>query len=588
MNFKNLFKATLALVCGSMLFVSCGPEPPVDNPVSTESTLLVGNSRKYDLSATELTWTSGQSVEYKLATEISADKLIKDDSRKIVGIRMRVAEPVDGKFTFFIGEDKDAPAIEKTVDWQNSGWQYVAFTDDEQIKITTNNVVAGFKVNSKAIYLEATGTGNDQIYVNNQWMTLIEFSKSKYTVPLQLVVAGGDYSGKTQVDMVVDQTTIQKSWNILGEAIEASAIVRNNGVKGISNVVVTATQGSKTVSYTITETLNYGQTRLVKFDGLTANGNGLQTVNVSIDVANDAAPKNNTVSTSIRIHPDRNMERNTILLEQFTSQKCGYCPNGARMMKSNIENMDAPDKITWIAYHPASGGFADVFGLSESEKIMSACDVNSFPSGALNRLQLPYGDNGATALSWFFASPSTADLNDFVNEPAQSTLKLERAYNAETREVTLTISGKCRAELKDNIYLTAIVLQSGMIAQQADYYVQGNSQSNYSHDHTPRLFMTSSAGDKVTTDEEGNFSVTLTKAIPEKVGDFDCVLEDMEIAAFVHGAVSSAKDQRYVYNADKVALTEQEPAAILMRTLYNNTDNNSNGVMFLTKEVCIL
>lgn len=585
MNLKNLFKASLALCFGTVLFVSCGPEKPID-PVTTESTMLVGNSRKYDMSAGLLTWNNG-AIEYKLASEISAAKLMADGSQYIVGIRALVSEPVDGQVTFFVGEDKDAPIFEKTVNWQNTGWQYLTFSESEYIRISDKNMVAGFTVNSPSLYLEATGTGSDMAFVDNQWTTLAKLA-GKYSVPVQLVVAGGDYSSKTQVDMAVDQMTMAKTWNISGETIEASAIVRNNGVKGISNVVVTATQGSKTVNYTISEELKYGQTRIVKFDGLTANGDGLQTVTVSVDVANDAASKNNTVSSSIRVHPDRSMTRNTMLLEQFTSQKCGYCPNGASIMKANIAGMNDPDKITWIAYHPATGGFADVFGLSESEKVLSACNVNSFPSGSVNRLQLPYGDNGASVLSWYFGSPSTSDLNDFVSEPAQSTLKLERTFDAGTREVTLKVSGKCRTDMKDNIYLTAIVLQSGMIAEQTDYYAQGQTQSNYSHDHAPRVYITSSAGDKVTTDEEGNFSVTLTKTIPESVGNFECVLDDMEIAAFVHGSTSSAQNRRYVYNADKVALTAQEPSAIIMRTLYNNMQRTAEPFTLYTRDCCTL
>ena len=39
--------------------------------------------------------------------------------------------------------------------------------------------------------------------------------------------------------------------------------------------------------------------------------------------------------------------------------------------------------------------------------------------------------------------------------------------------------------------------------------------------------------------------------IPEKVGSFDCVLEDMEVVAFVHGDIKD-KDNREIYNADKI------------------------------------
>ena len=65
--------------------------------------------------------------------------------------------------------------------------------------------------------------------------------------------------------------------------------------------------------------------------------------------------------------------------------------------------------------------------------------------------------------------------------------------------------------------------------------------------------MTAGTGDKLTLDAEGNYSVEYTYTIPEKVGDFDCVFEDMEVVAFVHGDIND-KNNREVYNAGKIEI----------------------------------
>lgn len=49
------------------------------------------------------------------------------------------------------------------------------------------------------------------------------------------------------------------------------------------------------------------------------------------------------------------------------------------------------------------------------------------------------------------------------------------------------------------------------------------------------------------------YSVEYTYTIPEKVGGFDCVLDDMEVVAFVHGDIND-RNNREVYNADKVEI----------------------------------
>ena len=125
--------------------------------------------------------------------------------------------------------------------------------------------------------------------------------------------------------------------------------------------------------------------------------------------------------------------------------------------------------------------------------------------------------------------------------PADATMELTREFNAETRELKVAVKGQ---SLKKVAYITVLVNQDNMVAHQSgasgDYY------------HTaPRAFLTAGTGDKLTLDAEGNYSVEYTYTIPEKVGDFDCVLEDMEVVAFVHGDITDANG-RDVYNADKI------------------------------------
>ncbi len=77
----------------------------------------------------------------------------------------------------------------------------------------------------------------------------------------------------------------------------------------------------------------------------------------------------------------------------------------------------------------------------------------------------------------------------------------------------------------------------------------------YEHNNAPRLFLTAAEGNKIMRDANGNYSVTLTKTVPSKIGDFAIEPAKMEIVAFVHGSLSSAEG-RVVANAIEQPLME--------------------------------
>ena len=111
--------------------------------------------------------------------------------------------------------------------------------------------------------------------------------------------------------------------------------------------------------------------------------------------------------------------------------------------------------------------------------------------------------------------------------------------------------------------ITTIITQSGIEARQS------GATGTYTHNNAPRAFLTAGKGDKLELDADGNYVVTYTYTIPEKVGKFECLPENMAVVAFVHGNISSA-DERLVYNADYVTVVPEVDAAVMRAmTLYN-------------------
>jgi hypothetical protein len=127
-----------------------------------------------------------------------------------------------------------------------------------------------------------------------------------------------------------------------------------------------------------------------------------------------------------------------------------------------------------------------------------------------------------------------------------ATLNLSSDYNTNTRELTLTVNGR---SLEDEAYITVIITQNGIEAPQY------GAPDNYQHNHAPRAFLTSAIGDKLALDANGNYSTTFNYTIPNKVGNFECIPENIEVIVFIHGDINKEVN-RIVYNADYKKLSE--------------------------------
>ena len=234
------------------------------------------------------------------------------------------------------------------------------------------------------------------------------------------------------------------------------------------------------------------------------------------------------------------LERNAILIEQFTGQNCTNCPAGAAAIKKAISELVDPNKVCWIAHHTYLPGVGDAFTVPGNLAVANALGVTQYPMCNINRQEVEY-EPGKVQLIWHPAATTSSLLASLIPMSAEATIELTREFNADTRELKVKVAGK---SLKELAYITVLVNQDNMIARQA------GATGDYHHT-SPRAFLTEALGDKLTLDAEGNYSVEYTYTIPEKVGGFDCVLEDMEVVAFVHGDIND-RNNREIYNADKI------------------------------------
>ena len=72
------------------------------------------------------------------------------------------------------------------------------------------------------------------------------------------------------------------------------------------------------------------------------------------------------------------------LMEHFTGDQCGYCPQGMFSMVEYIQNTSTP--CIWVSHH--YGYNNDEYTISESAKIGSASGVSGAPNMSMNRTKI--------------------------------------------------------------------------------------------------------------------------------------------------------------------------------------------------------
>lgn len=551
MNRKSFFRLSALLSVVAVLFTACPRETEV-KPVDGSSIALYGNYTSY--SATDINCiglSDGEVHEYAVASLLSGPYLT-DNGTEIIGVRFYVGDgAVSGKA--FLGMDYENPSVEKEFTYKKGGWQYVLF--DEPYGVTGEDIYVGYSISGSGYLLGFQSSNRnitgEMMYMNGKWATIKETAGLYGKWAVQAILRGGDYSNAVQHDIVLENVNNVFTSAIEGWNMPASFEVRNAGVKTAHNVKVSYSFGSDAKEITIDSLMN-GQSYYVSTPYVIPSNTESITFSISAaeDGVTDEVASNNKYTANCTV-TSADKTRNKALIEQFTSQSCGYCPGGATSLSNALDATGHRDYFVWVAHH---AGYAyDDFTIDESKTIATSLNVKGAPNICVNRTSVAgYGlvwhPGYATANNMLacYAMPAKASLNVEVTPDEATGYKVKVTGTTEESEA----------------YVTALVIQSGITAKQSS---GGNS---YVHNNFPVIFLTDAKGDKLTLADGGAFEATLDCTIPATFGDgnFATDVNNMEVVVFVHGNISSASS-RAVYNADMKPLVSSSAVSKVANVL---------------------
>ena len=214
------------------------------------------------------------------------------------------------------------------------------------------------------------------------------------------------------------------------------------------------------------------------------------------------------------------------LIEHFTGDGCGYCPYG---MYSIVEYRDylTNTPCIWVSHH--YGYNQDEYTIPESAKIGSTCGVQGAPNMAMNRTKI-MGTSIAFHPGYLTEDGMAETIASKCDTTAEASVVIEHTYNADTRELNVTVNGQVASTEVTEYLLTVLIKENGLIGKQADYYWSWKTAGykEFMHPCVVRDVLNASPyGDTIKVENQA-YSKTLTYTIPEK-----WVAENCNVVAYI-------------------------------------------------------
>ena len=265
------------------------------------------------------------------------------------------------------------------------------------------------------------------------------------------------------------------------------------------------------------------------------------------------------------------------LIEHFTGDQCGYCPYGMYSIMEYSANTTTP--CIWVSHH--YGFNNDEYTISESAKIGSTCGVQGAPNMAMNRTKV-MGTAIAFHPGYLVEDGMAETIADKCDTTAEASVVIEHTYNAETRQLDVTVSGQVANTEVTEYLLTVLIKENGLIGKQADYYWSWKTAGykEFMHPCVVRDLLTvSQLGDTVKVENQA-YSMTFTYTVSEK-----WVAENCNVVAYI-----TPLAKKPVINAEETPLvasstggTEYQPFGITENQAPTNATKLSFDSLALNK-----
>lgn len=543
--------------------------------------ILCGNGAYAD--DISLAWCDGSQVEGSLgisgevAAVFSAAHFPMYVGTQLSGVRIGMNEDVLKGVTIFVRSSLTGENLYTfSTDILYKGWNDLTF--DQSVTFPAEGLVIGYTANTTTMAGVSGKAYTDGCYAltNGSWQSYA--AAVSHSLCIEPIISGESYT-KNDVELIsADDQTIEA-----GEPFCVSGLLRNNTNTTLSAVTLSYNTGAgeKTADATVEDVLpgEIGVFTLPIEDGVSTTGDCPLTLTVaSINGVADGYAFNDTTACTLSVLDD--IVKKKVLIENFTTEKCGNCPSGHDRLQRGLK--DETDYVL-IAHH--SGFYTDEFTTTGDVDLLWFYNSSSkyAPALMINRHKFAENTSSTYNKGPVFSVPDADVVNKFYKQQLEGAapvkIELQRNFDPETRKLIIKATMKQIAgiEMGDNPTLTINLIEDGL--EGAQYGVTGT----YTHNDVTREFVTPSFGDAVelSTVKEtyATYTTTVNSAWKEK---------NMRIVAFVGNYDSSDPNNCDVYNATECELigsddiSDDVPDGIASATTENLHSAQTEAIYTLT------
>ena len=410
---------------------------------------------------------------------------------------------------------------------------------------------------------------------------------------IQLVVQGGSFIDD---DVTLNKPSLEKIFYKSGDEPNFSFGVRSTG-----NNIPSSYSLDVAIDGQVVKTLNSpvqltGSTQIVKTSVTLPSGyaaGDLHEITVKVKDINGAAATENVdddmVGAGFKSYVE-SLSRQKNYVEQYTSTECGWCPYGSDAISALKEKRS---DIAVVAMHNSimdQGSYVDPLTIDRGDAI-SKTFASGLPSGTVNRYYVmdeTINNNGSLALTLTSSTDPQIEaqiLSDAIDEsnasvPAFATVDISTSYNKDTRELSVTVSGKAVNDFNklvgSDAALTVCLTEDGVTSQQYKYPLSGASGSyvnDYVHNSVLRAVVNENTyGDALEWTDATNYSKTYNVTLDDSWN-----AENMNVVAFIGRPITenSYIDDVWVNNANIVKVGETSTG---INNAVTETDENATEV----------
>ena len=362
--------------------------------------------------------------------------------------------------------------------------------------------------------------------------------------------------------MVLNDFTLGKKYCKASESLPYKASVENFGKNKIDSYTLDFDiDGAKVGTYTSTKAIEvngkYDVSGNITVPANIANGSHKVTMTLATingqDVTGEGKKKEANFISFVNSVP-----RQKIMLEQFTSQSCTFCPLGGKFIKKLSEQRG---DIAWAAIH-GNMSSRDKFNNKQCDSIMSYMGLSGFPSASYNRFFIPelidaidapdaivYGCGYKEQYLTQAAQQVSGYISAYAEAPSFVPVNITRSFNNETRELTVSVAGQGVEGAASSLAgygLFVYITEDGLKAYQK------SGGANYIHDHTFRAALGTVLGNDIKWNGN-NYENNYTYKVPA-----DYVTSNMHIIAFIAPKVSYRTPNHLNMDVNNCEITELE------------------------------